>query len=163
MYHAIVRAQLRRAFRHINAGDYAAILPQFAARHRHVMHGQHTLGGERHTMEATARWYARLQRLMPDLRFELGPIAVTGWPWRTWALVAWRDRFSLPDGSVTSNQGVHLFELRWGKVHALEVHCDTARLDGFFRRMAALGLAEADAAPIEDGVALGPALRSLHA
>jgi ketosteroid isomerase-like protein len=166
MYHAVVRAQLRRAFRRIGAGDYASILRQFAPRHRHLMHGEHALGGERHTLESTARWYARLARLMPDLRFELGPIVVSGWPWRTVAMVAWQDRFSLPDGTLTSNQGVHVFELRWGKVHSLAVHCDTARLEGFFRRMVALGVAEAGAPTIEDAplaADVAGRLESLHA
>jgi len=169
MYHAIVRAKLRRAFRQINAGRYEPIVAQFAEQHVHLMHGDHAMSGERRSLASTARWYARLQRLMPDLRFEIEHIAVTGWPWRTIAFVGWTDQFTLPDGTRTANQGVHVFELRWGKVHALAVHCDTARLEGFLRRAAALGLGEAIAAPIDDLAAAKPlraprdAAVSLHA
>lgn len=150
MYHLIVRRQLRSAFAAINRGAYERIVPQFAPRHRHVMYGQHALAGERHTVASTAQWYARLQRLLPDLRFDVHAIAVTGWPWATTAAVTWTDHFSLPDGSRGSNQGVHEFLLRWGRVHALAVHCDTAKLQAYCDRMAASGLQEAGAAPITD-------------
>src|SRR6516225_1936607 len=89
MYHAIVRRKLHRAFADINAGRYGGIVAQFAPRHRHVMPGEHALAGERHTPESTARWYARLQRLLPGLVFDVRAIVVGGMPWRTVATVAW--------------------------------------------------------------------------
>ncbi len=150
MYQFVVRRKLRRAFADINAGAYERILPQFAPRHRHVMYGEHPLAGERHGLAATTQWYGRLARLLPGLQFEVGAIAVSGWPWRTVATVAWKDRFALPDGSQGSNQGVHEFELRWGRVHVMQVHCDTARLAGYCRQLAAGGLPEAAAPPITD-------------
>lgn len=101
-------------------------------------------------IRSTTQWYARLKRLLPGLRFDIDAIAVTGWPWRTIATVTWKDRFTLPDGSTGANQGVHEFELRWGRVHKLEVHCDTAKLENYCRHMAAAGIAEAAAAPISD-------------
>jgi len=150
MYHFIVRRKLARAFRDINAGAYERIVPQFAAQHRHVVYGMHALAGERCTLPSTSAWYQRLQRLLPDLRFDVKAIAVSGWPWRTVALVSWTDRFSLPDGSQGANQGVHEFELRWGRVTALAVHCDTARLAGYCQRLAEAGRGEAAAPPISD-------------
>ena len=92
MYHFIVKQILRRAFANINAARYDRIVPQFAPHHRHIMYGEHALSGERYTMEATAA-YARLHRLLPDLRFDALAVAVTGWPWNTTALVSWNDRF----------------------------------------------------------------------
>lgn len=150
MYHFIIQHKLREAFRQINSGDYARVLTQFAPHHQHLMLGQHALCGERRTLASTRRWYHRLARLLPELRFELGDIAVSGWPWRTTATVTWTDRFRLPDGSWGSNQGVHEFELRWGRVHRLVIHCDTARLQGYLEQLASQGLAEAAAAPITD-------------
>ena len=148
MYHFIVKQKLRRAFADINAGRYERIVPQFAARHRHVMYGNHALGGERNTIAATTQWYARLQRLLPDLRFDVQAVAVTGWPWHTVAMVSWNDHFTLPDGSRGNNQGVHVFTLVWGRVSSLAVHCDTARLAGYCAQMVAQGREEARAAPI---------------
>ena len=150
MYHFVVRRKLRRSFRDINAGRYGAIVAQFAQRHSHVMFGRHALAGQRRTLASTREWYGRLHRLLPDLRFEIQSIAVSGWPWDTRALVSWTDSFTLPDGTPGNNQGVHELRLAWGKVVALEVHCDTARLEAYCQRMQALGLAEAGAAPISD-------------
>ena len=151
MYHFIVKQKLRRAFSDINAARYERIVPQFAARHRHVMYGDHALGGERHTIKSTTAWYERLQRLLPNLRFDVQAIAITGWPWNTTAMVSWNDRFTLPDGSAGSNQGVHVFGLAWGRVTSLAVHCDTAKLARYCDQMAAGGLSEAARAPISDG------------
>jgi ketosteroid isomerase-like protein len=150
MYHAIVRRQLRRAFEDINAGRYDGIVGRFAPAHRHAMAGRHPLAGERRTPASTARWYERLQRLLPGLAFEIRSIVVGGTPWRTHAAVAWDDRFMLPDGTVGSNSGVHEFELAWGRIRSLVIHCDTERLHDYCRRIAAAGVAEASAAPITD-------------
>ena len=150
MYHAIVRRQLRGAFAAINAGRYDGIVARFAPVHRHVMFGSHPLGGERRTLASTARWYERLQRLLPGLAFEVRAIVVGGMPWRTVAAVAWDDRFTLPDGTAGSNTGVHEFELRWGRVRSLVIHCDSQRLQRYCERLVACGVAEAGAAPISD-------------
>jgi ketosteroid isomerase-like protein len=151
MYHFVVRRKLRRSFRDINAGRFAAIVAQFAPRHTHTMFGTHALGGQRRTLASTREWYARLHRLLPNLRFEIRSMAVTGWPWDTRALVSWTDSFTLPDGSPGANQGVHELKLAWGKVVSLEVHCDTAKLAAYCARMQALGVVEAGAEPIADG------------
>jgi hypothetical protein len=150
MYHFIVKQKMRAAFRDINAARYERIVPQFAAKNHHVMHGNHALGGVRHSLASATLWYARLHRLLPDLRFDVHAVAVTGWPWNTTALVSWNDHFTLPDGSAGSNQGVHVFGLTWGRVTSLAVHCDTAKFERYCARMTALGLSEASAVPITD-------------
>ncbi len=150
MYHAIVRRKLRRAFADINAGRYEGIVSQFCAQHRHAMPGAHALAGERRSLASTARWYERLQRLLPGLEFEVRAIVVGGMPWRATATVAWDDRFTLPDGSAGANTGVHEFELRWGRVRSLVIHCDSQRLGRYCERLVELGVAEAGAAPITD-------------
>jgi len=150
MYHAIVRRRLRAAFSALNAGRLEPVLSAFAPEHRHAMPGSHALAGDRRRLSSTTRWYHRLQRLLPGLTFELRDIVVRGMPWRTVALVSWSDRFRLPDGAWGSNQGVHEFELRWGRVSSLVVHCDTQRLAAYLALIAAAGEAEASAAPISD-------------
>lgn len=150
MYHAIVRRKLRRAFADINAGRWDGIVGQFAPGHRHVMAGRHALSGKRRTRASTARWYERLRRLLPGLAFDVRAIVVGGTPWRTVAAVAWDDRFRLPDGSLGTNSGVHEFELRWGRVHSLVIHCDSDRLQRYCDRIAEAGVAEGHAPPISD-------------
>jgi ketosteroid isomerase-like protein len=150
MYHALVRRRLRASFDALNAGDYDAITAQFAARHAHRFPGDHPLGGERTSLDSTRLWYARLQRLFPDLCFSVKRITVAGWPWDTQAWVEWSDSFTLPDGSRGDNQGVHRLRLRWGRVTELTVYCDTARLAAFCRRAADLGRPEGALPPIDD-------------
>ena len=151
MYHWFVKNKLRAAFAQISRGDYVeATVAQFAPRHAHVFHGEHALSGARTSLATTRRWYERLARVLPDLAFDIDGISVDGFPWRTRAIVTWRDRFTLPDGERGSNQGVHVFELAWGRVTRLEIHCDTARLERYLARMSALGIEDATAPPLVD-------------
>src|SRR5689334_16063383 len=120
MYHAIVRRKLRRAFAHANAGDWENVLAAFHPIHEHIFFGDHSLGGRRSNMTSTRAWYRRLARIFPDLHFDLRHITVGGWPWRTTAVVEWRDRFDV-GGEPGSNQGVHVLRMRWGKVVGLEI------------------------------------------
>jgi hypothetical protein len=150
MYHFIVKRKLERAFKDINAGRFDRIVAQFAPQHRHAMYGRHALAGERVTLQSTARWYERLKRLLPSLRFQIAAISVSGWPWDTRAMVEWTDTFMLPDGERGSNQGVHSLRLSWGRITSLAVHCDTAKLEGYCARLAQLGVSEATASPICD-------------
>ena len=147
MYHSIVKRKLRKAFADINAGRYERIVPQFAATHRHVFYGEHALGGARTHLAATRRWYERLARVFPDLRFDLRTVAVGGWPWNTVAMIEWTDRFSV-NGVPSSNQGVHVFRLRWGRVVELAIYCDTDRLGRYLQQRADGGCAEAVGQPI---------------
>ncbi|HEY0229814.1 MAG TPA: nuclear transport factor 2 family protein [Dokdonella sp.] len=150
IYRLIVERKLRHAFAALNRGDYAPILGSFAATAEHTFYGEHALGGSRHTPAAIRAWYARLRKMLPDLHFELDSVSVRGYPWRTTAMVAWRDRFRLPDGCVRSNQGVHVLQLRWGKVVSLRIHTDTQKLAEVARELLAQHVMEAGLAPITD-------------
>ena len=74
MYHAIVRRRIRALFTAINRGDAEPVLTSFARRFEHAFLGEHALGGARHTLSATRRWYERLYRLLPDIHFDLRQI-----------------------------------------------------------------------------------------
>jgi len=150
MYHAIVRRRLRQVFAALNAGRADTLPAQFAPRAVHGFSGHHALGGTRCTAAGIAAWYRRLPRVLPDLAFEIERIVVAGWPWRTQAMVEWRDHGVCLDGSTFANQGVHSLTLRWGRVTALHIHCDTAVLCEVLRRQAAGGIAEAAAPPIQE-------------
>src|ERR1700689_2816406 len=80
MYHAIVRRRVRGLFDAVNRGDAEPVLRAFAPRFEHLFVGDHALGGSRQTLPATRRWYERLYRLLPDIRFDLRSIAVSGGP-----------------------------------------------------------------------------------
>jgi ketosteroid isomerase-like protein len=150
MYTWIVRSKLESAFAAINRGDYAPVIAAFNPEHEHVFYGEHALGGARKNLETTKRWYERLQKVFPDLRFEIKSIAVNGWPWKTHAVATWTDTFTLPNGERGSNQGVHTFELAWGRVKRLEIYCDTERLKNYCARIAESGVSEAALPPLVD-------------
>ena len=78
MYHAIVRRRVRELFDTVNQGDAEPVLRQFAHRFEHSFLGDHALGGSRRTLFATRQWYERLYRLLPDIRFNLTQISVSG-------------------------------------------------------------------------------------
>ncbi|MCW0182319.1 MAG: nuclear transport factor 2 family protein [Zavarzinia sp.] len=150
MYHMIVKRKVRALFEAVSRGDAGPVLGQFAPRLEHRLLGDSALGGTRHTLAATARWYERLYRLMPDIAFDLDTIEVAGGPWHTIVTATWEERNSGTDGVETRNRGLHVLTLRWGKATSLVICPDTAGLVATLDRLAARGVAEARAAPISD-------------
>jgi len=156
IYRSIVEHQLRRAFKALNQGDHATVLAAFGAPVEHVFFGEHALGGSRHAMSSIVPWYARLKTVFPDLHFDIESLAVKGMPWNTVAMVEWRDRFTLRDGTPRGNQGVHVLRLKWGKVVSLRVYCDTQVLASVLGELQLQGVADAGLPPIDD-LATAPA------
>jgi len=62
----------------------------------------------------------------------------------------WTDRAELADGSSYENSDVHVVRLRWFKATSIHAYLDTSVWDAACSRMAASGITEATAAPIED-------------
>jgi ketosteroid isomerase-like protein len=149
MYQAIVRKRIRALFDAINRGDAEPVLRAFASEFEHSFLGETALGGSRRTLAATRRWYERLYRLLPDIRFELRRISVSGGPWNTLVLVEW-DETNSAGGVVTANRGVHVLQLRWGRATRLVICPDTVGLKATLERLFLAGLKEARAAPIVD-------------
>jgi ketosteroid isomerase-like protein len=151
MYHAIVRRRIRQLFDAVNHGNAQPVLDQFAPRFEHTFLGDdHALGGTRRTLAAARRWYERLHRLLPDIRFDLGEIAVSGGPWNTIVVVAWEETNSGTDGVRTRSRGYHVVHLTWGRATRLVICPDTAGLKATLDRLAHAGNGEAQAAPIVD-------------
>lgn len=150
MYHAYVRARVRRLFRAVNDGDAEPVLRLFAGRFEHYFPGEHALGGRRTTLATTRFWYARLYRLMPDIQFDLRDIWVGGGPWNTLVVIEWGEANSGTDRVRTTNRGVHVMQLKWGRATRLQIWPDTVPLKATLDRLAAAGNAEAHAPPITD-------------
>ena len=150
MYHAYVRAQVRRLFTAVNEGNSEPVLRLFAKRFEHFFPGTHALGGCRTTISAARQWYGRLFRLLPGIHFDLRDIWVSGGPWNTIVVVEWDEANSGTDGVRTTNRGIHALHLRWGRATRLLIWPDTVPLEATLDRLAASGNAEARAAPIGD-------------
>ena len=150
MYHAIVRGRIRGLFGSINRGDAEPVLRVFAPEFEHSFLGEHALGGSRSTLVATRQWYERLYRLLPDIRFDLRQIRISGGPWNTIVVVEWDETNSGTDGARTFNRGIHVVHLRWGRATRLMICPDTIGLKATLDRLALAGNSEAHAAPIVD-------------
>ena len=148
MYHAIVERIARRNFLRVNRKDFAALLRDCSPDIHHRFGGQHALGGERHDREALGRWFARLERLGPNLTLTVHDVWVKGWPADTTIIIRWTATDDLPDGTPYRNRGVHIVRMRWGKVVDIDAHEDSQAVAANMARQAALGILEAAAAPI---------------
>jgi len=155
MYSVIIRRKIRQAFKQLNDRDFASIVKQFAPDAEHTFYGNSALGGTRHTPASIKRWYKRLAGVFPSLRFDLKKVTVNGWPWDTAVAAEWVDYIRAKDGTQFTNQGVHTFRIRWGKVTSLHIYCDTEMLDRVLAYQAGQGISEAEAPPIVDAKRVG--------
>lgn len=149
MYHRFVKKKLAKAFHGLNEGRAEAVTGEFGERAVHYFIGNHSLSGTRTTPPQIAAWYARLLRLMPTIHFGLEDIVSKGPPWDTLATVQWRERNSGTDGVVTSNEGINVIRIKWGRVTSVSIYTDTVVLVQTLDRLAAKGVEEARAPPIE--------------
>ena len=111
--------------------------------------GEHAMGGVRATRPAMERWFERLFRLF---RFELRDVLVRGWPWRTRAVALVAVRAAVGNERY-ENEVAQTIDIRWGRIVAITTLEDTQKLAGALERLAAQGVEEAGAPPIEDRVA----------
>jgi len=150
MYHAFVRKRIRDLFAAVSRGDAEPVLRAFADQFEHSFLGDTALGGSRKTLAATRQWYERLYRLLPDIQFYLRQICVSGASWNTLVLVDWEETNSGTDGVRTTNRGIHVIHLKWGRATRLAICPDTVGLKATLDRLTLAGNAEANAAPITD-------------
>lgn len=148
MYRQLVERKIRALLDAVNSGDAEPVIAGFSRKFEHAYLGEHAMGGARHTVEATRRWYERLFRLLPDIHFTVERITVSGMPWNTTAIVEWRESNSGADGVKSSARGVHIASIRWGKMTRLLILSETHLLMETLRRLSANGFSEANAEPI---------------
>jgi ketosteroid isomerase-like protein len=148
MYHMIVKKNIVSVFLHLDKGDYEYALSGVGTIIEHHFAGNHCLGGQRTSVGAMRLWFGRLFRLFPNLQFEIHSMVVSGYPWDTTVVAEWTDRATPIDGKNYLNSGVHVIQLRWGRVVSIHAYLDTQVLIDTLHRMAANGIEEAKALPI---------------
>lgn len=149
LYSYIVKKKIQQTFDHVNNHRWDKALEAVSPRVHHRVSGRHALGGERHDKAAMLSWFERFGRVLPDLNIKVSHIWVTGWPWDTTVFVQWDATSPLLNGDTPYvNRGLHVFNLRWGKVHALEEFQDSqASAEGLAFQTRA-GIDEAGLKPI---------------
>jgi ketosteroid isomerase-like protein len=148
LYSHIVKKKIRETFDHVNNHRWDEAVKAVAPRIHHRVSGVHALAGERHNKEAVRRWFERLGRVQPNLHIKVNNVWVKGWPWDTTVFAQWNGTATLLNGNAYVNRGLHVFTLRWGKVHALEEFQDSEAAANALAAQAAAGLEEAAAEPI---------------
>ena len=150
MYHRIVRGRARRIFERLTAGDWEPILDGLVVDVHHVYAGENAVGGVRNSLGDVRRWFERVYRLFPSFHEEVREILVHGWPWNTVVAIQWIATTHSPVLDETLEvHGVHVARFRWGKVVELQAYPDTEKISAFLARLAAAGVEEAAAPPIE--------------
>ena len=150
MYHALTKRIARSAFEDLSSRNLEPLLDRCAPDVRHTFSGAHALGGTRHSRKALRRWLERLFRLFPELTFTIRDMMATGPPWNTRLAIAWGDQGVAADGIDYENEGIHRLRLEWGRLVELHAKLDTQHLARTLDRMAAAGIDEAAADPIEN-------------
>ncbi|WP_326556831.1 nuclear transport factor 2 family protein [Micromonospora sp. NBC_01796] len=148
MYHAIVKRIATKNFNRVNEKDYDALLKDCVPDVYHRFGGDHALGGERHDREALRRWFERLGRLSPTLRLTVRDVWVKGTPHNTTIIIRWTATQNMPDGSPYNNHGVHIVQMKWGKIVSIDANEDSQLVAAALRVFAAQGVTEASAEPI---------------
>ena len=148
MNHAIVKRIAKENFEAVNRKDYSALLKDCSPNIYHRFGGNHALGGERHDREALRLWFERLGRLNPGLILKVHDVWVKGFPHNTTVVMRWSANDTRIDGSPYHNHGVHIINMRWGKVYAIDANEDSQVVAENLALLAAHGAAEATAPPI---------------
>ncbi|KAA2252410.1 nuclear transport factor 2 family protein [Solihabitans fulvus] len=142
MYHAVVRAKVRKLWTRVAAGDYRAAVAMAAPTLRFRFVGEAPPAATLTGPVEFERWFADLFVLFPGIRVSLADVVVRGWPWRTTVIVRLSIEATLADGTPYRNEGIQWVTLRWGRMVEDYVLEDTARLYAAVRLQQGCGIGQ---------------------
>jgi ketosteroid isomerase-like protein len=148
VYRCIAKRVVVRQFARIGRGEFQAVPAGVDDHVHHRFAGEHPLRGERHDKQGLERWFGRLHLLCPELDFTVGRVWASGWPWDLAVAAQWTATVTPASGPIYINRGVHLLQIRRGRVVQIDAYEDSQAVAGACRLMAERGLAEADAPPL---------------
>ena len=147
MIRTVTRALYLRGLRALERGDLDALLTMFSESCTLTFVGETPLGARISTRAGIRRWFERFRRLLPNPRFEIQRLVISGPLWNQ-CLASHTVIRSTVDGEPYENQFGHFLRLRWGKVVDDLIIEDTQRWERACRRLIAAGVDEAAAAPM---------------
>jgi ketosteroid isomerase-like protein len=155
MYKTIVRRRIIGLFAKANAGNWQAIIDALSDNFTYRFVGDTPLGGTRSKKTSMQAWFQRIYILVPDAKLVPQRVVVEGWPWNTHVMTYVKFRGTLPPvngakGAPYENEVMQLMNLKWGKVHSVLTIEDTQRFVNILPLLSEAGIAEANAAPIND-------------
>ncbi len=128
MYHAILRARIRRLWRRIGAGDYRAAAAVAAPDLYFRFAGDTAMSAQFTGRDRFEAWFAGVFARFPGLRLDVRDVIVRGWPWDTTAVIRLDVAATLADGTLYRNEAIQWARIRWGSMVSDEVLEDTKRL-----------------------------------
>tara|TARA_A100001015_G_C14862114_1_gene660806 strand:- start:208 stop:657 length:450 start_codon:yes stop_codon:yes gene_type:complete len=114
MYHNIIKHKIKSNFKALSEGNYTALLDTVHDNVEHQFLGDSPIGGKRISKEKLTRWFERVYRLFPVLKFNIKNIFVSGMPWNTKVAIEWEADVTPAIGDQYINTGVHIINIRWG-------------------------------------------------
>lgn len=155
MYRTIVRRRVRSLFAEVNRGNWQAVVDALSDNFVYRFIGDTPLGGTRTVKASMQEWFKRIFRLVPDAQLHPQMIVVEGAPWNTRVMTYVKFNGTLPDsngakGGLYENEVMQLMHLKWGKIVSVLTIEDTQRFVNILPLLAAAGIAEAQATPIND-------------
>lgn len=149
MYKTIVAHRVRSTFGELNRGNWGAVNDSLASDFSYEFVGDHALGGRRRSLTAMEQWWRRLFLLFPEAQFEVKDVLVAGPPWATRIATDITIRADLGGDDPYENVFTQMMRMRWGKITSIVTLEDTQLCARTLSTMAARGVAEAAAVPIE--------------
>lgn len=148
MYNSIIKYNIKKAFQLVDTHQYDEIAEKLSAGITHHFSGDHALGGTRHDRNTVKKWFERVGRLLPNLKFTLTNVVVNGWPNNTLVIARWTAAGTLQNGDAYRNHGVHFITLKWGKITEMIVYQDSQAVAAALEMQYESGVEEAKAARI---------------
>ncbi|NOT78492.1 MAG: hypothetical protein HOP07_05760 [Bacteriovoracaceae bacterium] len=148
--HMMVRKKILLGFKFLSNGDYTNILDQMDDNIHYRFSGNHALGGERFSKNATELWFKRLTRLFQS-DFRIYKIEISGPPWDMLVVTQFSD-FAKPKSANCSpyvNPGIQIAKLRFDKIVDVITYVDTKKIITALDCLASNGVTEAGLPPIE--------------
>jgi ketosteroid isomerase-like protein len=121
------------SFERLNRRDVEAVLSRFADDVHFRFGGDHALAADLRGRDALRAWFGRAFELIPDLRFDVDDVIVTGVPWRVRAITRYRAEGTAGDGRLFAYTGVQFVTIRWGAVTEDLLYPDTQALAAALR------------------------------
>ncbi len=151
----VTRRIYESGLRSLERGDLDALLKRFHRDCVFIFVGDTPLGAQLSSAGDIRRWFERFSRLLPNPRFEVQRLVITGPPWKQ-RLASHTLIRSVLDGQPYQNQFAQFLTIRFGKVVEDLVLEDTQTWERACRRLAEAGLAEAGEPPISTTAAPAP-------
>jgi ketosteroid isomerase-like protein len=149
IYRKIITNLIVKSFENVQNHKYEELLVAIDPKVTHHFAGDHSLGGTRHDKEALKKWFERVGRVLPNLRFEVKDVIVKGMPWNTLVIARWVATCKLENGEPYVNPGVHFIKIKWGKAYSFDVYEDSLAVSNGLKAQAISGIKEAVADKIE--------------